>query len=306
MSSVPIITLNNGVKMPVIGLGCWGGLTLETRAAAKHWILNALKTGYRHLDTAFGYGTEHSVGAAIRESGIPREEIFVTTKLPLNHPGRVQESINESLANAGLEYYDLYLVHWPQTIARGPNDEELKNPDGSLLALDSPTFNDTWAEMEAVLASGKVRAIGISNFSIRNIEKLLTTAKVVPAINQVELHPYLAQPELLEYCKSKGIYLTAYTPTGYGTVRGDAVINELAAKYNATPAQVILAWHVARGNTAVPKSENPQRQKDNLTLIPLSSEDVKRVSSLNRGQRLCNKADDQGKVYGWTIEQMGW
>ncbi|EGN99804.1 hypothetical protein SERLA73DRAFT_180019 [Serpula lacrymans var. lacrymans S7.3] len=306
MSSIPLLKLNNGLTIPAIGLGCWGGLTLETRAAAKDWILAALKTGYRHLDTAYGYGTEESVGKAIRESGIPREEIFVTTKLPYNHPGRVFKSIDESLANAGLDYFDLYLMHWPQTIAYQEDDDDPKNPDGSLKAVDSPTFNETWADMEQVLASGKAKSIGISNFSIKNIEKLLTTAKIIPVINQVELHPYLAQKELLEYCKGKGIYLTAYTPTGYGTVRGDPTINQLAKKYNASPAQVILAWHVARGNAAIPKSQDASRQKDNLTLITLSPEDVALVSSLDRGERLCNKADAQGKVNGWTLEQMGW
>ncbi|KAH7907459.1 NADP-dependent oxidoreductase domain-containing protein [Hygrophoropsis aurantiaca] len=306
MSSVPLIKLNNGVLMPAIGLGCWGGLTLETRAASKHWILNALKTGYRHLDTALGYGTEKSVGEAIRESGIPREEIFVTTKLPPNHAGRVHESLQESLTNAGLDYYDLYLIHWPQTLYYDPNDDEPKNPDGSLIAVESPTFNETWAAMEQVLESGKAKAIGISNFSIKNVEKLLTTAKVIPAINQVELHPYLAQPDLLEYCRSKGIYLTAYTPTGYATVRGDPLIISLAEKYKTSPGQIILGWHVARGNLAVPKSENPARQRDNISVITLTPEDVQAISGLDQGKRLCNKPDSQGKVFGWTAEQMGW
>jgi len=157
------------------------------------------------------------------------------------------------------------------------------------------------------LATGKVRAIGVSNFSIKTLESLLKTAKVVPAVNQVELHPYLTQNDLVDYCNAKGIVVTAYTPTGYATVREDETIVKLAKKYNATPAQVILAWHISRGVAVVPKSANVERQKENITLATLGAEDLKLISGLDRNQRLCARPNEKtGKVFGWTMEQLGW
>ncbi|TFK50679.1 Aldo/keto reductase [Heliocybe sulcata] len=306
MSGVPYFKLNNGTSVPAIGLGCWGGTTKEDRSAARHWILAALKSGYRHLDTAWGYGTEESVGWAIKESGIPREEIWVTTKLPSHHQGMVAESLNQSLTALGLDYVDLYLVHWPQRYVYDNGDPDPKDENGNYRTTESPTIPEVWAQMQEVYAAGKAKAIGVSNYSIKTLEVLLPTAKVVPAMNQVELHPYLAQPELKEYCESKGILLIAYTPTGYATVRSDPTITELASKYGVNSAQIILAWHVWRGNVAVPKSANPEHQKSNLNIPKLSEEDLKRVSALDRGERLCNKADAKGQVWGWTLEQLGW
>ncbi|KAK7682824.1 hypothetical protein QCA50_014208 [Cerrena zonata] len=304
--TVPNIKLNNGVEIPAIGLGCWAGLTKEEREAGKDWFLTALKAGYRHFDTAHIYGTEVSVGKAIKESGIPRKNIFITTKLPWNHMDRVQTSIDESLKNLDIDYVDLYLVHWPFAVKYEEGNPAPMNPVGDLVLEESVTFNDVWAEVEKVLASGKARAIGVSNFSIKTLDQLLTTAKVVPAVNQVELHPYLSQPELKAYCNSKGIILTAYTPTGYATVRSDSTITALATKYNVTPAQVILAWHLSRGVIAVPKSANEEHQKENLAPPTLSAEDLEAINKLNKNERLCNKANERGVVWGWTYEQLGW
>ncbi|KAH7929870.1 Aldo/keto reductase [Leucogyrophana mollusca] len=306
-STIPSFKLNTGASIPAVGLGCFVGAGDEKRKQVKDWALTALKNGYRHLDTAWIYGTETAVGEAIRESGIPRDEIFVTTKLPWHHPGYVLESIDDSLQNAQLDYFDLYLVHFPQAVeypeGRGrPQNAE----DHNVQALESPTLNDTWADMEKVLASGKVKAIGVSNFSIKTLEQLFKTAKVVPAVNQVELHPYLAQSDLLSYCKEKGILVTAYTPTGYAKVRSDPDIGKLAAKYGVTPAQIILAWHLSRGCAVTPKSENEGRQKENINLPTLSDEDIEVVTSLDRNERLCNFPNEAGKVYGWTMEQFGW
>ncbi|KDQ49936.1 hypothetical protein JAAARDRAFT_211958 [Jaapia argillacea MUCL 33604] len=337
MSSVPYLTLNTGASMPQIGLGCWGGVTEETRAAAADWILNALKLGYRHLDTAWIYGTEVSTGKAIKASGIPREEIFVTTKLPWHHGARVELSIQDSLDRLGLDYVDLYLVHFPQVAAfEGDDNSEPLDSFGDLKVVPSPTFVEVWQQMEKVYASGKAKAIGVSNFSIKNLEILLKTAKIVPAANQVEyapssfsppslsslpflpsghhtpadlrgrLHPYLQQPDLMAYCSSKGIKVIAYTPTGYGTVRSDPTITSLASKYNVMPAQIILGWHVLRGNAAVPKSSDGERQGANLVIPKLTKEDFETVCKLDRNERLCNKANERGKVYGWTYEQLGW
>jgi len=293
--------------VPAIGLGTYGGVTLEERAAVENWALNALKAGYRHIDTAWIYGTEHAVGKAIIRSGIPREQLWVTTKLPYCHPGRVEESINQSLANAGLDYYDLYLIHWPMVVAYEEKNPSPVNEDGTIkLAVNPPSMGQTWADMEKVLASGKVKSIGVSNFSIKTLEELLKTAKVVPAVNQVELHPYLAQNDLLTYCKSKNIVLTAYTPTGYATVRGDSTIVSLASKYGVSPAQIILAWHISRGTIAVPKSTNIDRQKENIDLPTLAPKDIEAINGLDKGERLCSKAGKDEKVWGWTYEQLGW
>ncbi|KAF9487944.1 reductase AKOR2 [Pleurotus eryngii] len=305
-SGVPILTLNNGVKIPAIGLGGWGGFSAEERAAARGWFLTGLQAGYRHIDVAQMYGTEEYLGKAIRESGIPREEIFVTTKLPWNHHSRVAQSFQESLKNLGLDYVDLYLVHWPQRVVLEEGNDFPKHPDGSIKTVESPSFNEVWADVEKLLDTGKVRAIGVSNFSVKTLETLLGTAKVVPAVNQVELHPYLAQPDLVEYCKNKGILITAYTPTGYQNVLTDPTITELAGKYGVSPAQIVLAWHVARGGSACPKSSNVERQKQNINLPTLDAPDVARITALDKGQRLSNKADENGRVWGVSIEELGW
>ncbi|KAJ8517588.1 hypothetical protein ONZ45_g5239 [Pleurotus djamor] len=326
MPSIPSIKLNNGLDMPVIGLGTWAGTDAEEQARSQPWILSALKAGYNHIDTAQLYGTEPYVGAALKEAGASREDIFITTKLAWTYHSRIEESVEESLQALGTSYIDLFLMHWPQQLAfessaysRSSSIQDFvvkltaaeenfrpRNPDGSVKTVDSPTFVEVWATMEKLLDTGKVKSIGVSNFSIKTLEVLLQTAKVVPAVNQIELHPYLSQVELVEYCKKKGIVVTAYAPTGYAQVMGDALIGEIAAKHGVSPAQVILAWHVARGTTAVPKSTNEGRQKENLNLPTLSAEDIKQIDGLDKGERLCNKPNDQGVVWGWTVEQMGW
>nr|AAS46751.1 reductase AKOR2 [Pleurotus djamor] len=306
MSAYPPIVLNTGARMPALALGGWAGLTEEERTQAKEWFLTALKSGYRHIDTAQIYYTEKSVGNAIRESGIPREELFITTKLPWNHHSRVAESFQKSLENLGTEYIDLYLVHFPQRVFYDETTDFPRNPDGSIKVVNSPTLNDVWADVETLLDTGKVKAIGVSNYSIKTLEELLKTAKVVPAVNQVELHPFLAQSKLLAYCKEKGIAVTAYTPTGYQTVLTDPTIVELAGKYGVSPAQIVLAWHLSRGVAAAPKSANESRQKENLNLPFLQPEDVAKISALDRGQRIANKADERGQVWGLTLEELGW
>jgi diketogulonate reductase-like aldo/keto reductase len=303
-ASAQKIKLNNGVEVPIIGTGSY---TPDARDKVKDWILTALKNGYRHIDTASLYGTEKAVGDAIKASGIPREEIFVTTKLAWNQQERVAESFNASLEALGTGYVDLYLIHWPQAVLYEEGNRLPKNPDGSVKTTDQVNFNTAWAEMEKLLDTGKVRAIGVSNFSIKTLEKLFTTAKVTPAVNQVELHPYLAQNGLRDYCARKGIVLEAYTPSGYSVVRNDPLIVSLAEKYKATPTQIIFAWHLSRNTIIVPKSENSERQKENITIPTLSEEDLGKIWGLDRGQRICNDADPTtGQVFGWTLEQLGW
>jgi len=289
------VKLNTGALMPAIGLGTWLGNHPDDKATCAEWVLQAIKLGYRHIDTAHGYGTEPAVGEAVRKSGIPREELFITTKLPSQHHSTVEASLDESLERAGLSYYDLYLVHWP--MASGAK--------GFLEPGDSPTIAETWAQMEKVLESGKAKAIGVSNFSIKTLEELLKTAKVVPAVNQVEMHPVLAQNDLLEYCKEKGIIITEYSPTGYANVLEHPVIVKIAKKHDVSPAQVALAWAVQRGTTAAAKSSNPTRQKQNITLPKLDEDDMKAINGMDENSRLCNdiKPGWWGK---WTKEQMGW
>ncbi|KAK0197721.1 reductase AKOR2 [Armillaria mellea] len=315
MSPIPLVELNNGTKIPMIGTGAAPSpFTAEGCDMAKKWIstaiqtrrLNVTKAGYRHIDTAQVYGTEKAVGEAIRESGIPREEFFITTKLPqtsaercflgFNCQDRVAESFDLSLKNLGVDYVDLDTwMDFPL------------GPDGSLITLDSPTFNESYAQIEKIYASGRAKAIGVSNFSIKTLEELLQTATVVPAVNQIERHPYLAQNDLIAYHKKKGIATEAYSPGGNkNAIREDPLINSIAAKLGVSPTQVILAWHTARGLIIVPKSENEQRQKDNLALPVLNEEDLERIDGLDRGERLCNKLDENGKIWGWTKERMGW
>ncbi|KAF7421268.1 hypothetical protein PC9H_011790 [Pleurotus ostreatus] len=300
MSPIPILTLNNGVKIPAIGLG-GGTYHPAERETAKDWFLTGLQAGYKLVDVAQIYCTEEGLGKAIKASGIPREELFITTKIPA--PMAI---ITSCLLSEG-EFYP-------------------KHPDGSIKVAKSPSFVELWAEIEKLLDTGKVRAIGVCNFSIKNLEILLKSAKVVPAVNQFELHPYLAQNELIEYCKSKGIAVEAYTPTGnkgcedqhrahahlmffipgYQKVLSDPTITELAGKYGVSSAQLVLAWHLARGCIAIPKSSNAERQKQNLNLPTLDPSDVAKISALDKGERICAKLDENGTLFGATAEQLGW
>ncbi|EIW76799.1 reductase AKOR2 [Coniophora puteana RWD-64-598 SS2] len=300
------LTLNTGASIPIVGLGVFASRDPSVQAQATPWVLTALQAGYRHIDTAWIYGTEKPVGDAIKASGIPREQLFITTKLPWNHTQRVQWSIDQSLKNAGLDYFDLYLMHWPHSVHFDENEPRPRNPDGQLKLDDTVDFNHTWAEMEKALASGKVRAIGLSNFSIKTLEKLFTTAKVTPAMLQIELHPYLAQNDLLEYCRKKGILVTAYAPTGYSTVRDDPSVGQIAQKHGVTPTQVILSWHVARGAVVIPKSADAQRQIENSQLLTLDPEDTRVIDALDRNERVCNKPDEHGNVWAWSMDRLGW
>ncbi|EIW84342.1 reductase AKOR2 [Coniophora puteana RWD-64-598 SS2] len=291
------------------GLGCFATWDEEKQKEAKHWILSALKSGYRHLDTAWIYGTEGSVGEAIRESGIDRKEITVTTKLPWHHPGYVLESIDESLRAAKLDYFDLYLVHYPQAVGGIRATEKSRGPERPSGSHESYYSRETWADMEKVLASGKVKAIGIS-FSEKTLKELLQTAKVIPAMNQIEMHPFLAQTKLLQFCEEHGIKVTAYTPTAYEKGRTDPVIVEIAKKYGVSPPQAILAWHVKRGRAVTTKSTNEAHQRENhmVSTVPFTYSAVLAgyMNALDCNLRLCKYPNEQGMVYGWTVEQLGW
>jgi len=302
MANIPIFTLNDGSKLPAVGMGSWmgepGGDTRVTEMCRK-----ALKNGYRHFDTAAGYENEKFVGDAIRASGIPRNEIFVTTKLG-DHI-HVQQAFEESLKLLGLEYIDLYLMHWPQyTDSAGytPGPDE-----------QNPTFVETYKEMEKLLATGKVKSIGVSNFSIKTLTTLLGSCTVVPAVNQVELHPYLPQDDLKAFCDSKGIHLTAYSPFGQGNIAlftENPIIKPIAARLKITAAQAVLGWAVQRGTSVVPKSENEGRMVVNITLPTLSAKDMAQIDSIHTHpgmhKSLLEYHSDDGTVFGWKYEWLGW
>ena len=264
-------TLNNGVQMPCLGFGVWRIDQSQTEAAVRL----AIETGYRHIDTAAMYGNEAGVGEAVRACGLPRSSLFVTTKLwnTEARAGKQQEAFEKSIDALGLDYVDLYLLHWPV-----------------------PGFVESWMILEEILASGRAKAIGVSNFQIHHLEALLPHAKVVPAVNQVESHPYLAQTELLAYCASKDIACQAWRPLGGRNtpVLDDPVILDLAKKLGKTPAQIVLRWNLQRGMTPLVKSANKERMAENTRLFDFALDDeaMSRLNALDCGKRFGEDPDN--------------
>ncbi|KAJ7188731.1 Aldo/keto reductase [Mycena filopes] len=302
MATIPSFTLNNGTKIPALGMGCWmGGPGGGERVY--QMCSEALKCGYRHFDTANGYANEEEVGRAIRDSGIPRSEIYLTTKLGNGDHHRVAEAFEESLEKLGVPYVDLYLLHWPQA-----------SVDGKLMAPeDHPTYTETWEEMEKLMQTGKVKTLGVSNFSIKTLEHLLPQCEIIPATNQVEMHPCLPQADLKAYCEAKNILLTAYSPLGRSKfLIEDATIKGLAEKHNTSPAQILLSWAVQRGTIAVPKSEHKERMLANITPVSLSAEDMVVVDgfhkqpNMHKSLLVYHSKEEPASVFGWTYEQLGW
>jgi methylglyoxal/glyoxal reductase len=252
--------LNNGVEIPYLGLGVYqsppGEISLRT-------VRYALKIGYRQIDTAELYGNEKDVGRALRESGIRREDVFITTKVWNSHQGydSTLYACEGSLGRLGLSYVDLYLIHWP---VQGLGDE-------------------TWRAMIKLLHQGKARAIGVSNYSIRELNELLEKSDIVPAVNQVEFHPFLYQEELLRFCKNNNIQLEAYSPLTRGKRLNHPKILELAKKYNKTPAQVLIRWSLQHNVIVIPKSIHEARIKENSQVFDfqLEPKDMKLLDSLN-------------------------
>lgn len=265
------VTLNNGVKMPIFGFGVF---KVEGGKEVYDAVTEALKVGYRSIDTAAYYDNEEGVGKAIRDSNIPREEIFVTTKLWNTDHGYEEtlKAFEESRKKLGLDYVDLYLIHWPV-------------PE---------KFKESWRAFETLYERGKVRAIGVSNFKIHHLEELLKDAKVVPAVNQVELHPLLTQVELREYCKEKGIQVEAWSPLMKGRRFDHPVLVELSEKYGKTPAQIVLRWHLQNEIVIIPKSVTPSRIAENADIFDfqLSEEDVEKIDSLNEDYRFGPDPDE--------------
>jgi len=264
--AVPNVTLNNGVEMPQLGFGVFQVPDDETEAA----VTAALEAGYRGIDTAKIYGNEAGVGAALARSGIPHDELFVTTKLWNGDQGydSTLRAFDDSLRRLGLERLDLYLIHWP--------------------APKRDRYLDTWRAFEKLLADGRVRAIGVSNFQPAHLRRVIDETGTVPAVNQVELHPYLTQEELRGFDAEHGIATEAWSPLAKGgDLLKEPTVTSLASKYSRTAAQVILRWHLRLGNVVIPKSVTPERIRENIEVFDfeLTDEDVAALSSLERGLR---------------------
>ncbi|OBZ84280.1 Aldehyde reductase 1 [Choanephora cucurbitarum] len=300
MPNVPTVKLNSGYDFPLIGYGTFGGhdAVNQVYEASK----TALELGYRHFDTAYSYGTEQVLGKAIKESKVPREEVFITTKLWNNfhEPQHVAPVFKRSLENLDVDYIDLYLMHWP--FAWPFHGYELEDQKESATVLDVPII-DTWREMEKLVKSGKARSIGVSNFTIPMLEDLLRQCEIPPAVNQIEIHPKLVQEDMLAYCKSKNIVLTAYSPLGNPGYRNNVLktveeplILDLAKKYNKSPQQILLNWGVNRGYAVIPKSVTPSRIEANLEYFKMDQEDVDAITALGHGDivRTC----DPKKIWG--------
>lgn len=267
MGGMNVITLNNNVRMPQLGFGVWQVADDEAEKA----VATALEYGYRSIDTAKLYRNEEGVGRALRASGVPREELFVTTKLWNDQHGydEALRAFDAGMRRLGLETLDLYLIHWP--------------------APKQDRYVETWKALEKLYADGRVRAIGVSNFTVSTLERLLAETDVIPALNQIELHPQFAQRELRGLHAERGIATEAWSPLGQGKGLLDLpVLAKIGAKYGKTAAQVVLRWHIQLGNVVIPKSVTPSRIKENIEVFDftLSPDDMAAINGLDEGRRL--------------------
>ncbi|CAG8021287.1 unnamed protein product [Penicillium olsonii] len=297
-------TLSNGAQIPAIGLGTW-----QDEEAQEAAVLAALHAGYRHIDTARCYGTEPAVGKAIKQSGIPREEIFVTSKLWNNkhHPEDLDQAVQLSLDDLGLEYLDLFLMHWPVAFKRG-DDPFPSNNDGKLIT-DNIDYLDTYRAMEGLVKSGKAKAIGISNFSQKEVERILDNVAIKPAVHQMELHPWLQQKTFYDFHRKNGIHVTQYSPFGnqneiygsreeHGQLVNDQTLVEIGKKYGKTSNQVALAWGIAHGRSVIPKSKSAERIKQNFDIaFELEPADIEKIDAIDKKLRF----NDPSKDFGYEL-----
>jgi 2,5-diketo-D-gluconate reductase A len=277
VSTVPDITLNNGVRIPQLGFGVYQVPPAETKDAT----LAALEVGYRHIDTAEMYRNEKGVGEAVRESGLDRGEVFVTSKLNNGFHAHddALKAFDESLEALGFDYLDLFLIHWP------------------LPGIDID-FVETWKALEEIYRSGRAKSIGVSNFQPHHLRRLIDETNIEPAVNQIEVHPYLTQDDVRAVNAEHGIATEAYSPIAQGLVLDDPVITGIADSVGRTPAQVVLRWHVQRGDIVFPKSKTRSRIEENFEIFDfeLAKSDVALISSLNRDQRTGPDPD----VFNWV------
>ncbi len=259
------IKLNQNIEIPALGLGTY---RLTEPAEVRRAVLAALEVGYRHFDTADIYGNHRQLARVFKESGIDRGELFITSKIwnsdhGYNNTFRVYDRLLNELET---DYLDLFLIHWPGF---------------------TYSYLDTWQAMIELYKNGRVRSIGVSNFLISHLEKLLEETGFAPAVNQIELHPYLVDWELVNYCREHNIAIEAWAPILKGQMAGDPVLIEIGKKYGKTPVQVALRWHIQNGFIAIPKSANPQRIRENFDIwdFELSDDDMQKINALNRGYR---------------------
>ena len=266
MSTVPNLTLNDGNTIPQLGFGVFQIKPEDTVEA----VTKALELGYRHIDTAEMYGNEREVGEAVKASGIPRSEIFITSKLNngFHKPDDARKAFDGTIEALGSDYVDLFLIHWP------------------LPTLYGGDYVSTWKTLESFKQDGRARSIGVSNFQVAHLERLAAETETVPAVNQIEVHPYLTNEVVRAYDLEHGIATEAWSPIAQGQVLNDPTIVEIAERLGKTPAQVVLRWHIERGDIVFPKSVTPSRMKENFEIFDfeLGREDNAKITALDRGE----------------------
>ncbi|PVH78288.1 aldo-keto reductase-like protein [Cadophora sp. DSE1049] len=277
--------LNTGAIIPALGLGTWQSGPGEVRNAVSY----ALRTGYKLVDCAFCYSNESEVGEGIKDAldsgAVKREEFFVTSKMWCTFSSRVEENLDMSLKALGLDYIDLYLIHWP--VAMNPHGNDIKFPtrlDGSRDLDLSWSHIETWTQMEKLVGSQKVKAIGVCNYSVKYLEELLQQSSIIPAVNQIENHPYLPQDEIVSLCNAKNIRIMAYSPLGSAgsPLMKDPTVETVAAKHGVSPATVLFSYHNKRGITVIAKSVKESRIDQNSKIIDLDEEDMKALGNIHK------------------------
>jgi 2,5-diketo-D-gluconate reductase A len=266
MSNVPAIELATGAHIPQLGFGVYQIDPGETAGAVK----TALDIGYRHIDTAEMYQNEEGVGQGIRDSGLDRADVYVTSKLNngFHEPDAARKAFDETLTKLGIDYVDLFLIHWPLPTVYGGD------------------FVSTWQTLEEFRRDGRARSIGVSNFQVGHLERLANETDTVPAVNQIEVHPYFVNDEVRAYCREHDIAVEAWSPIAQGQVLDDPVVTQIAEAAGRTPAQVVLRWHIQRGDIVFPKSVTPKRIEENFALFDfeLSDHDVDALTALDKGE----------------------
>lgn len=274
MASIPQLTLNDGNTIPQLGFGVYKIPEAETAEA----VVTALEAGYRHIDTAAFYENERGVGEGVRRSGLDRSDVFVTSKVWWTDNGydSTLRSFDASLERLGFDTIDLFLIHWP--------------------APRSDRYVETWRALERVRAEGRARSIGVANFHTHHLDRLAQETDTVPAVNQVELHPWLPQAEVRAYDAAHGIVTEAWSPLARGRVLGDPTLDALAAKHGVTPAQVVIRWQLQLGNVVIPKSTSPERIRSNIDVLgfELDADDLAAIATLESGERTGKDPDDLG------------